>query len=243
MKLIGIEIKLNFVRTLINQYEDGAAETAIEKALKEAGVADETITKILENDAVKNFITACNPELFFDATNKDENGKTIYKLWKNSAEYKDFDTDRYKGYIDEIIAAADAARISLYNDGLLTEGDIVKLIEKSVNKANDYIDDQNQKETLNKILNNKEDLADLFVDTDPTLLDLLEIIGDKQTKFGPETVEIELTEGRIESIINKIFDVADVDGSNLEDSSLMDDLKEKLVGTYSLEVEISVEKK
>lgn len=239
----GIEIKLNFARTLINQYEEGAAEKAIRKALEEAGVADETITKILENNAVENFIAACDPDPFFDQNDTDENGKTIFKLWKNSDKYKDFDTDRYKGYIDNIIAAADAARKSLCEADLLTDANIEKLIEKSVNKAKDYIDNPNQEETLDKILNNKEALADLLVDTDPTLLDLLEIIGDKQTKFGPETVEIELTEGRIESIINKIFDVADVDGSNLEDSSLMDDLKEKLVGTYSLEVEISVEKK
>ncbi len=240
----GIEVKLNFARTLINQYDEGAAEKAIEKALEEAGVAEGTITDILKNGAVENFITACDPNRFFNKADTDENGKTIFKLWKKSNAYKDFDTDKYKGYIDEIIDAADAARISLCEENLLTDTDLEKLIEKFVNKANDYIDgNQSQKETLDKISKNSEALADLLVDSDPTLLDLLEIIGDKKASFGPEKVEIELTKGRIDNIINKIFDIADVNGDELKDSSFMNDLKEKLVGTYSFEVEISVTEK
>lgn len=241
----GIEIKLNLVRTLINQYGDddnyAGAKDIMRKALEEIIDDNDKINSIINNKEVGALIEACDPAKFFVIEKgAGENGKDKYSFFTADSAY---DTSKYAGLINEIIDAANEARISLLNDQdiALTEDDIASLIQKSVDKAKSYIDNEDQKSKLDKIAEKKYKLASLFMEDEPNLLDLLEIVGDEKLSYN-NSVTFTLSRNKIDTIITNIFNRVGVDESEI-DSSLIEEMKDKLEGNYTFSVNIEVNAK
>ena len=206
----GIEIKLNLVRTLINQYGnvndkyDGAKDI-MRKALEEIIDDDDKINSIVNNAGVYTLIEACDPAKFFTIdSGQGENGKDKYSFITADGSYN---TGKYAELINNIIDAANKARISLLSDEdiALTPDDIASLIQKSVDKAKAYIDNADQKSKLDKIAGKKNELASLFMKDDPNLLDLMKIVGNETSPYN-NSVTFTLGESRIDTIIKNIFD-------------------------------------
>lgn len=242
----GIEIKLNLVRTLINQYGDKAddyagAKDIMEKALKEIIDDNDKINSIINNKEVGALIEACDPAKFFVIEEgTGENDKDKYSFFTADSAY---DTSKYAGLINDIIDAANEARISLLKDEdiALTQADIANLIQKSVDKAKSYIDNEDQKSKLDKIAEKKDKLASLFMEDEPNLLDLLEIVGNEKLSYN-NSVTFTLSRNKIDTIITNIFNRVGVDESEI-DSSLIEEMKDKLEGNYTFSVNIEVNAK
>lgn len=222
----GVEIRLNLVDALKAQYgTNGAgAKDYIEKALKAAGVDENRAATILNHIAVTDLVNECNPGNFFSSNND------TYSLLTAQA---------YSEQFKKIIAAADTARQELCDAGLLKKDDIEKLIEKSVDKLQGYVDNPSLIEDLTSIKNKSAQLAELFVEDDPTLLGLLKVLsGNEKTEYTKD-ITFTLSPENIDKMINKIFEEIDVNKDEIE-GSLIDDIKDKLRGTYEFSFNINV---
>ena len=224
----GVEIRLNLVDALKAQYgTNGAgAKDYIEKALKAAGVDENRAVAIPDHDAVTNLVNECDPSKFFNNNVSDD----TYSL---------LDAKAYSEQFKEINAAADKARQELCDDGLLNKDDIEKLIDKSVDKLQGYVNDPSLTEDLISIKNKSAQLAELFVEDDPTLLGLLKVLsGNEKTEYTKD-ITFTLSPENIDKMINKIFEEIDINKDEIE-GSLINDIKGKLQGTYKFSFNINV---
>ena len=110
-----------------------------------------------------------------------------------------------------------------------------------MDKAKSYIDNEDQKSKLDKIAEKKYKLASLFMEDEPNLLDLLEIVGDEKLSYN-NSVTFTLSRNKIDTIITNIFNRVGVDESEI-DSSLIEEMKDKLEGNYTFSVNIEVNAK
>lgn len=223
-------ITLNLIDAVKAQYDNGdGVEKAIEKALEAANVDQETIDEIFDvttnaGQAVSAFISACNPDNFFDTTNN--------KL-KNDQEYAEA--------ICTVIEKADGVRKALCtgDDPLLKESQIASFIEKSVAKAEEYISDSSLTDDLDQIASKSDSLAKLFCKTDPTLLDLLDALGWDKKQSTNKPMTFNLSSEHIDTIIDKICSQIGFDRNDVDDT-LINDIKDKLVGEYTFNININV---
>lgn len=221
-------ITLNLVDAVKAQYDNGVGvEKAIKKALEAANVDQETIDKIFDEttdagQAVSAFISACNPGNFFNN----------YKL----------KTDReYAEAICTVLEKADGVRKALCtgDDPLLEESQIASFIKKSVEKAKEYISDSSLTQDLDQIASKSDSLAKLFCKTDPTLLDLLDALEWNKKQSTNKPMTFNLSSEHIDTIIDKICSQIGFDRNDVDDT-LIDDIKNKLVGEYTFNININV---
>lgn len=199
--------------------KDEGAKDYIEKALKAAGVDEDRAKSIRNHDAVTNLVNECDPDNFFFNL---ENG--TYSL---------LNAEAYSEQFKKIIAAADKARQKLCDEGLLKENDIQQLIEKSVDKLQGYVDNSSLIGDLTSIKNKSAQLAELFVEDDPTLLGLLKVLSGNEKTGYTKDITFTLSLENIDKMINKIFEEIDVNKDEIE-GSLIDDINGKLKEHMSL---------
>ena len=76
-------------------------------------------------------------------------------------------------------------------------------------------------------------MASLICNPDPQLTDVVNTVGEHE-----EVLEIELTQDKLTKIFERVFEGIGANAADYED--LVDALKEKLEGSYSAEITITV---
>ena len=223
----GVVIKTNLVDVLKSQYGAAGtgAENRISQALEAAGVDSTTIERILNNGAVQEFIDACDPDNFFTT---DDNG-----------DYYLLTEEEYVTALKDVISTANEARKALCTgeNPLLSEENIKSFIEKSLDKVSKYVDDASVTEELERIKNKSGELAELFVETEPTLMDLLETLN--RVDGGSKSVSFHLSNTKVDSIIDKIFSEIGVEQDKVN-NEIINEVKNKLIGNYEFKITIKV---
>lgn len=223
----GVVIKTNLVDVLKSQYgaNGTGAENRISQALEAAGVSEGKITDILNEVTVKDFIDACDPDNFFET---DTNG-----------DYYLLTEDGYVSALKDVISTANEARKALCTGEkpLLSEENIKSFIEKSLDKVIEYVDDTSVTDELERIKNKSGELAELFVETEPTLMDLLEKLN--RVDGGSKSISFNLDNTRVDSIIDKIFSKIGVEQDKVN-NEIISEIKNKLIGNYKFVITVEV---
>lgn len=240
----GVEITVNPVQVLIDQYNDNA-ETKLQNLLKNNisnSTDQEAIFSYLVEGSYRGYGTLsndnygygelslfdlCNPENFFTKVLKDsDNQPIVYQL---------NDSETCSNLIRTIIDTAESVREKLIDDnpdnGDIDQGEMKSFINQLINKAKEYVGDDN--ETLNKITGEKiEALAGIATSPNPTLVDLFKIMGSSENGID-ESINIQINGTNIQTLLDKVFNAIGVNESDV-DTGLMDELKTKLMGDYSI---------
>ena len=240
----GVEITVNPVQVLIDQYNDNA-ETKLQNLLKNNisnSTDQEAIFNYLVKGSYKDYDTLsnnnygygelslfelCDPEYFFEKVSKDNEGEPI--------KYQLKDSTTCSNLIRTIIDTAESVREKLIDgdldNGEIEQGEMESFINQLINTAKEYVGDDN--ETLNKITNEKiEALAGIATSPNPTLVDLFKIMGSSENGID-ESINIRINDTNIQTLLDKVFNAIGVNESDV-DTGLMDELKTKLMGDYSV---------
>lgn len=219
----GVPITINPAEVYAQQYSKEKATNCariINKIANLIGSEEyedeiDALEESAKTGAFKNLFAACAPEKIFDISNLED--ETIYKLKT---------PDEYEAILVDLIDKAEAVRQELIIDRKVTEASMVEVLTKINNRAEYWLGESLDPDQIDK-------MASLICNPDPQLTDVVKTVGEHE-----EVLEIELTQDKLTKIFKRVFEGIGADAADYED--LVDALKEKLEGSYSAEITITV---
>ena len=234
----GIEVKVNPVDVLSELY--GTSESnykevweIIDTILKDAGLSSESKTKIKTNDTIRGIIEKCDPENFFDF----DGTKGLYKLK---------DASEYETQLEDIVVLMNDARIELFGkstDGKISADEVSKMINSYVDRMIGLVgEDSEYAGKLEKIKNRSQELAEVFVMENPTLLDLMDLTERGRYESFNADGDFTLDYDNAERIVNEFLNRVDLGINDPENNEFVNDVTKALEGPYTARISITVDK-
>lgn len=232
----GIEVKVNPVDVLSESYGTATnkykgAWNIINKILDDAQLTLDDKNMIKEVIRENKIIEKCDPLEFF--AKNDGNG--LYKLKKSMD---------YQSQLVDIIDKLETARVELFVTGVngnkISSSQVSSMIKSYADRMSEFVGDE-YAEKFEKIKNKSDELAEVFVMKNPTLLDLMECTsGGIYENFSIEET-FNLDVDKANSIIKKLLEKIDLGIEDINNNEFVDNLTNALKGKYTAKVYIDVQ--
>ena len=235
----GVEVKVNPVEVLINQYVDEddsdiytPAKENLRRVMDYAEIESINQNAIIQALNENNFFELCDPRALFP--------EVSYTIPDDDTEYTGYSLKEGTEYADQlgaIIKAGDEARKSLLGeDKVLNKTSVRNMIDTLIDKAENNTGNESVHRLIEKIENNKELLVKLITKDEPTLMDILEYKNKINEDIGVDET-ITLSSEQIVNLINRVLN--NIGGTDLAaDSDLVTELANKLEGDYQITLSV-----
>ena len=224
----GVEIKVNPVTVLIQQYGTADDSYAAAWDLLAGYIGEDRRDELKGSLSGQALIAACDPARFFDRTT-DESGKAVYSL-KTDAEYDSLFCD--------VIDKAEAVRQDLIVGK--DQSEIEDLIRTVSEKADGKLGSTFITDSLSD--SRVADLARLLGMSEPRLTDISNVKEQGLSKSKSVTVGGSEADIDVDTIVKTVMDAIGVEEENFDKAQgLIDGIKSKLSGTYTISIEISAD--